>query len=152
MSPLSVTDSFSFGLGLCGIGRAIAPSTGFWYLKINHVASQTGGDQTPVEEGDRVLWWLDSDFTDLPPAELELKAPLKTRPGQRTVRVFEYADDGTKTPAQGATVNRADKPTNALGRTRVELRRGRTTLQATREGAIPSNKVRTCAGTKKQCG
>ncbi|MFN8150103.1 MAG: hypothetical protein U0R24_03110 [Solirubrobacterales bacterium] len=28
IKPLSITDAFSFGLGLCGIGKTVAPSTG----------------------------------------------------------------------------------------------------------------------------
>ncbi len=150
LRPLSVTDAFDFGLGLCGIGKAVAPSTGFWYLKVNHVASQAGGDQTTVARGDDVLWWLDADFTDAPPAELELKVPARKR-GEVTVRVFEYADDGTRTPAEGAEVTAASNPTDAAGRTTVELGKGKTKLQAVREAAIPSPKVTACVGSRKKC-
>src|SRR3954469_10684732 len=83
VNPLSVTDSFDFGLGICGFGKAIAPSSGFWYLKVNHVASQVGGDQAKISAGDDVLWYLDSDFSDAPPGELFLDAPSRAKPGTK---------------------------------------------------------------------
>ena len=149
--PLSVTNAFDFGLGLCGIGKAVAPATGFWYLKVNHVASQAGGDQTTVAKGDNVLWWLDSDFSDPPPAELELKVPKARQPGEVTVKVFEYSDDGTKTRAEGADVRGASDPTDAAGKTTLELGKGKTKVQAIREGAIPSNIVTACVGSRQKC-
>ncbi|HWN81264.1 MAG TPA: hypothetical protein VNM87_04155, partial [Candidatus Udaeobacter sp.] len=51
ISPLGVTDAFDFGLGICRIGRAIAPATGYWYLKVDHAASFSGADQTKVRRG-----------------------------------------------------------------------------------------------------
>ena len=44
VKPISISDSFDFGLAICGIGEAVSSQQGFFYLKQNHVASQTGGD------------------------------------------------------------------------------------------------------------
>ncbi len=108
VDPLSVTDAFDFGLGLCGIGRSIAPSTGYWYLKVNHAASFTGADQTTVGKGDEILWFLIEDFNDPTPVELVLKAPVSAEPGDQVgVKVLSYADDGTKSAAAGVAVSGA---------------------------------------------
>src|SRR5204863_6843531 len=37
LRPLSITDQFSFGLAVCGIGGHEAHGNSFWYLKRNHV-------------------------------------------------------------------------------------------------------------------
>lgn len=151
LNPVLVTDAFDFGLGVCGFGEAVAPSTGFWYLKINHVASQVGGDQATVRRSDEVLWFLIEDFNQPVPAELELVAPVRTTEETVEVRVFEYADDGTRSPAAGANVTGALQPTDAEGRTTVPLATAGpledpsfAALQATREGAIPSNGATVC--------
>src|SRR3954453_9006805 len=34
--PVSLTDAFSFGLAVCGIGKAVSDEAGFWYVKENH--------------------------------------------------------------------------------------------------------------------
>src|SRR5919108_4032271 len=54
---LSVTDQFSFGLGVCGIGGFSfhQGDSAFWYLKVNHVGAQVGGDQYILRAGDQVL-------------------------------------------------------------------------------------------------
>ena len=154
LRPVLVTDHFDFGLGVCGFGDAVAPMTGFWYLKIDHVAAQVGGDQAAVRKADEVLWYLIEDFNDPVPVELELKAPARTGEESVRVRVFEYADDGTRTPAEGASVTGAEAPTDAEGRTTVELagpdahEPAYHALRATREGAIPSNEATVCAASK----
>ncbi len=144
--PVSVTDAFSFGLGICGFGKAVAPSDGFWYLKYNHSASQVGGDQVPLLAGDEVLWYLDSDFSDAPPGELVLSGPARARPGTKfKVKVVSYADDGTRTPAEGATVTTASEPTDARGKTTIRIpNSGDRVFQATRPGDIPSNELTIC--------
>jgi hypothetical protein len=61
------------------------------------------------------------------------------------VQVFEYAADGTRTPAAGVTVTGANQPTDASGATTVNgLTTARPTLTASRAGAIP-DAVRVCA-------
>lgn len=142
VEPLSVTDAFDFGLGLCGIGGEVAPSSGFWYLKINHVGAQVGGDQARLRSGDEVLWYLIPDFNDPIPPELELEVPSRAERGggDPTARVWEYADDGSREPARGATVSGASKPTNGAGKTKVDQlpEGGLFDLKADREDSIPS--------------
>src|ERR1700754_1440725 len=36
LRPLSISDSFDFGLALCGVGSSVAKGKSSWYLKINH--------------------------------------------------------------------------------------------------------------------
>jgi hypothetical protein len=142
LRPLSVTDQFSFGLGVCGIGGREAGGSSFWYLKHNHAGAQVGGDQLKVNTGDLVLWYLAPEFP--PPPELELVAPALARPGEPfQVTAFAYDDEGTRTPAAGATVPGADSPTDAGGvATITPAGEGILTLQATRGTDIPSNVVR----------
>ena len=143
LRPLSITDAFDFGLGICGFGNAIAPQTGYWYLKQNHVGSLTGGDQTQLGNKDDVLWYLISDYNEPTPAELELKAPVSVKRGEKIkAKVFEYADDGTRTPAEGAKVG--DATTSASGVAMVSAAGANTRLVARRDGAIPSRALEVC--------
>ena len=145
LKPLSITDSFDFGLGVCGFGEAIAPSTGYWYLKQNHVGSMTGGDQTKVKTGDDILWYLIEDYNLPTPSELEIKAPFAAERGKTVpVKVFEYADDGTKTPAAGATIKGTGVVTGADGTAQVPVTANLTSLEAVRAGAIPSRALDVC--------
>lgn len=146
LRPVSVTDAFSFGLGICGFGDAVASGDGFWYLKYNHSAAQVGGDQVSLLAGDQVLWWLDPDFRDPPPNELVLNGPARARPGTKfKVKVIAFADNGTRIPAVGADVTHAAAPTDASGRTTVRIpNEGHRVFQATRAGDIPSNELTIC--------
>lgn len=145
LKPLSISDAFDFGIALCGIGGYEATQQGYWYLKVNHAASQFGGDQTRVHRGDDILWYLIKNFNDPTPSELELRAPARVAPGQPfTARVLEYADDGTKSPAEGAKVTGAIAPADADGRVTV-AGAGLLELEATKAGAIPSNEEVVCA-------
>jgi hypothetical protein len=151
LKPVSVTDAFDFGLGVCGIGEAIAPQTGFWYLKQDHAASLSGGDQTKVKRFDEVVWYLDPDFADAPSAELELRGPTRVQFGEPfQVTVFEYSNDGTRGPAAGVSVTGATQPTGADGTTQATIPEGDVEtgeLTATRSGAI-SDSARICAGSQ----
>lgn len=152
LKPLSVSDSFDFGLALCGIGKAISPDTGFWYLKQNHKASMTGGDQTLIKKGDDILWYLIEDFNDPVPDELVLRAPSKVKSGEEiTVNVVSYANDGKKTPADGAKVTGADEPTDAKGQTTITADEDLLGLTATRDGSIPSNTDVVCTLGATKC-
>jgi Ca2+-binding RTX toxin-like protein len=149
--PISVSDSFDFGLAVCGFGGYEADDKASWYLKHNHAASQVGGDQLRLENGDDVLWYFDPDFNDAPSAELVLRVPARAEPGTPFgVRVVEYADDGAKRPAEGAQVTGAEQPTNSEGRTTVTLDESkRASVQATRAGAIPSAAVPVCVDPER---
>jgi hypothetical protein len=152
LRPLSVTDAFDFGLGVCGIGGFQAQGAASWYLKHNHAGAQVGGDQLQVRKGDDVLWYLAPSFPY--PPELALEASGRADPGaQVTVEVSQYGDDGTQTPAAGATVSggNADVTTDAQGRATVAVGSGNTTLRATRGANIPSNEARVCVGTSSEC-
>jgi hypothetical protein len=141
LRPVSITDQFSFGLGLCGIGGYVAGGDKFWYLKHNHAGAQIGGDQLAVKRGDDVLWYLSPGFP--PPDELELVAPGLAKPGDAVpVSVFSYDDAGERKPAAGAIVTGAEQPTDANGATTVIAgAEGTFPLRATRGVDIPSNIV-----------
>lgn len=150
--PLSISDHFDFGLALCGIGRAESPQTGFWYLKRNHVGSQVGGDQTPIQPGDDVLWYLIDDYRDPTPDELALSAPPTARAGgEIAVKVVSYDDGGKRRPAAGVAVTGADRPTDARGRTTVPADGPMIRLTATRAGSIPSNTQLVCTKGPRGC-
>jgi hypothetical protein len=153
IDPLSVTDAFDFGLGLCGIGNSVAPSTGYWYLKVNHAASFSGADQTTVGKGDEILWYLIADFNDPAPDELVLKAPTSADLGEQvSVKVLSYTDDGTKSPAAGVTVSGAPAGiTDADGKTTLVPGDGVTRLRVARTGSIPSNTVALCTDKASKC-
>ena len=145
LRPLSLTDAFEFGLGVCGIGGFQAQGAASWYLKQNHAGAQVGGDQLALKKGDQVLWYLAPGFPY--PSELALEGPNSASPGaQVEVEVVEYADDGTQTPAAGATVSGGSSPatTDAQGRASVALGSDEATLRATSGAAIPSNEVTVC--------
>jgi hypothetical protein len=148
LRPLSVTDAFSFGLGVCGIGGFESSGDSFWYLKVDHFGSQTGGDQTPVGHGDTILWYLSPGFP--PPRELFLRAPARAEVGvPYRVTVLSYGDGGGAAPAAGATVTDAALPTDADGHTMVtSAPAGSHTLQATRGSTIPSNRLEVCVAAQ----
>jgi hypothetical protein len=144
LRPLSITDQFSFGLGICGIGGSAfnQGDSAFWYLKVNHVGAQVGGDQLPIKANDEVLWYLSPGFP--PPSELQLVAPPVAQSGKPfTVRVSAFSDSGQKSPVAGALVTGAQSPTGADGTTAVTLTQG-VALQALHGADIPSNKEIVC--------
>ena len=144
LRPLSITDQFSFGLGICGIGGSTfnQGDSAFWYLKVNHVGAQVGGDQLPIKANDEVLWYLSPGFP--PPSELQLVAPPVAQSGKPfTVRVSAFSDSGQKSPVAGALVTGAQSPTGADGTTAVTLTQG-VALQALHGADIPSNKEIVC--------
>ena len=153
LRPLLVTDEFSFGLGVCGIGGARGTANRFWSVRVNRRALQVGGDQVRLQPGGRVLWALipnpvcepDPPFScDPGPPELELRAPARARRGEQfAVRVLQWSDTGQRSVAPGVTVNGAAAPTDANGMTLVSLARTRK-LVARRSDAIASAPVGVC--------
>jgi hypothetical protein len=145
LRPLSITDQFSFGLALCGIGDKVASGEEFWYLKRDHTGAQVGGDQLKVHNGDEILWYLAPKY----PVgdELALKAPERAQPDEPvTVKVIAYDESGQRQPDKGAKVGFGADPTNADGETEVTFpSTGHPHLQA-RDGnnAIPSNVEEVC--------
>jgi hypothetical protein len=138
LKPLLLTDSFDFGLGICGVGGSSASSKLSWYLKVNHKNPELGGEMVKLKAGDEVLWALEPYPY---PSELSLVAPSEATAGAPfEVRVFSYDDKGKRKPAAGAKVTGGQAPTNAEGRTTVVLS-DPTVLVATHGKDIPSNQV-----------
>ena len=153
LDPLSVTDEFGFGLGLCGIGKVHADDSNFWSVTVNHQAAQVGGDQLALNDGDDVLW----NLTGFPPdPELELQAAPGTAPGtlEVTVRRWVCSTDFPppdpvceSEPVEGAAVTGGDAAvaTGPAGEAEVPLgSEGKFKLQATLADHLDSNLVRVC--------
>jgi len=80
LRPLAISDKFSFGLLVCGIGRSVASDTAFWLYKVNHVAPEVGADQRKVRAGDQVLWYFSNTGTGSNTGdELVLDAPVRVK-------------------------------------------------------------------------
>jgi hypothetical protein len=146
LSPLLISDSFDFGLALCGVGSSIAKGKASWYLKINHKSLQVAGDAAIIKPGDEVLWDLAPSFPY--PDELVLEGPSKAKAGVPfAVRVFSYDEKGKSKPAAGVKVSGAGEPTGADGRTMVTLTKP-ARLIARAAGDIPSAREPICIGAK----
>jgi hypothetical protein len=150
LRPLLISDSFDFGLALCGVGSSVAKGSSSWYLKINHKALAVSGDVARVKPGDEVLYSLVK--TEAPdyayPDELVLTPPTSTKAGATfTVRVWAYDGKGKRTPQAGAKVTGAAEPTGADGRTTVTLSKP-ARLSARAAGEIPSAREAVCVGGK----
>lgn len=146
LRPLLVTDAFSFGLGLCGVGGNVPSGEGFWLLKVNRESSEAGGDAVKLRRGDEVLWYLTESFPA--PDELWLRAPKRVRAGKPfPVRAFAYDEKGKRKPAAGVRVRGAKRRTNRSGRTVLTLRRP-ARLIARHRDHIPSNRAPVCVGGK----
>lgn len=152
LRPLLITDHFSFGLGLCGVGGNVpkSESEGSWYLTVNHKNPQVSGSKVKLRPGDEVLWYLASAYPY--PEELALSAPTAAKAGEPfSVRVFSYNEKGKRKPAAGVTISGAAGPTNSSGRATVTL--DKPTLLVARRGAdIPSNRVAVCVGGRCPSG
>lgn len=146
LRPLLISDSFDFGLALCGVGSSVAKGKASWYLKINHKAQQVSGDAAKIKPGDEVLWTLAPSFPY--PDELVLSAPNSVKARMSfTVRVMAYDEKGKATPQAGAKVTGAAEPTGADGRTTVALKKPARLIARTGE-EIPSAREPVCVGGK----
>jgi hypothetical protein len=146
LRPLLISDSFDFGLALCGVGSSVAKGKASWYLKVNHVGQQVSGDAAKIQPGDEVLWTLAPSFPY--PDELALTAPNSVKAGATfTVRVWAYDEKGKRTPQAGAKVTGAAAPTGADGRTEVTLSKPAKLIARTAE-EIPSAREPVCVGGK----
>jgi hypothetical protein len=150
LRPLLISDSFDFGLALCGVGKSIAKGSSSWYLKVNHKSLSVGGDVAKIHAGDEVLYALAT--TEAPdykyPEELVLTGPNTAKAGMPfTVRVFSYDEKGKSKPQTGVKVTGASAPTGADGRATVTLSKP-AKLIATATGEIPSARQPVCLGGK----
>jgi hypothetical protein len=152
LRPLLISDSFDFGLALCGIGKSVAKgSSSSWYLKVNHKSLPVSGDAAVIKPGDEVLWALAK--TEAPdykyPDELVLTGPNGTTKAgvPFPVRVLSYDEKGKSKPQAGVKVTGASGPTGADGRTMVTLTKP-AKLIATAAGEIPSAREPVCVDGK----
>lgn len=144
LRPLLISDSFDFGLALCGVGSTVAKGNASWYLKINHKAPAVSGDTAAIHQGDEVLWDLAPSYPY--PDELVLFAPAQVTAGLPfTVSAFAYDEQGKRKPAAGVSVTGATAVTGKDGKTTVVVA-GPTLLTASKSGAIPSAKLGVCTG------
>ena len=58
LKPLLISDSFDFGLALCGVGSSVAKGSKSWYVKVNHKGLSVGADAAKIKAGDEVLFAL----------------------------------------------------------------------------------------------
>ena len=150
LQPLLVTDAFDFGLGICGVGGSTVHGQASWYLKVNHKASQVGGDATKLHPGDEVLWDLAPSYPY--PEELVLSAPQQATAGVPfAVHVYAYNEQGQRKPMKGATVTGATGPTDASGKVMVTLSEP-TLISAATGDAIPSAQEPVCLAGKCPAG
>ncbi|HXF30792.1 MAG TPA: hypothetical protein VN522_04650 [Solirubrobacterales bacterium] len=142
LAPLSITDHFSFGLGLCGIGKSKAKGEASWYVKINHRGTTTGAEKAKIKAGDEVLFDLAPGYPY--PDELVVAAPEEATAGVPfTVHVYAYDEKGKRKPVQGAAVTGAIGPTDEQGKVSVTLTKPTALLAGLGED-IPSAAVPVC--------
>ncbi|MBS1862655.1 MAG: hypothetical protein JSS68_13180 [Actinobacteria bacterium] len=150
LSPLSISDHFSFGLAVCGVGKAVAKGKASWYLKINHKGAAVSGNKAKIKPGDEVLWDLAPGYPY--PEELVLFAPQEATAGVPfAVHVYAYNEKGKRKPVRGAAVTGAIGPTDAQGKVMITLNEP-TKLVAGLGNAIPSAAVPVCLAGKCPAG
>ena len=130
VAPLSLTDQFGFGLGICGVGGVQASmGESFWYFKVNHSEATVGADQLEIKPGDEVLFYLAPDaFPNPNPAELELVAPARAAAGTPVLGLGARAR--VRDPVESAVRDRVHQRPGLRGhdqrrRQRRDHRRGR---------------------------
>jgi hypothetical protein len=152
LAPLSISDHYSFGLVVCGVGRSVAKSGGkaSWYLKVDHKGATLSGNKVKIKAGDEVLWDLAPSYPY--PEELVLSAPAQATAGVPfAVHVYAYDEKGRHKPVEGATVTGATGPTDARGKVMVTLSEP-TELSAALGKDIPSAQVPVCLGGQCPAG
>lgn len=151
LAPLSLTDDFSFGLGLCGVGKSVVKGKkASWYLKINHKGATVGGEKAKIKAGDEVLWDLAPSYPY--PEELVVSAPQQAAAGVPfAVHVYAYNEKGRRRPVQGAAVTGAIGPTDKSGKVMITLTEP-TALIAGLGDDIPSAAVPVCLGSQCPVG
>jgi hypothetical protein len=142
LSPLSITDHFSFGLGVCGIGKSKVKGESSWYVKVNHKGTTVSASKAKIKAGDEVLFDLAPSYPY--PDELVVAAPEEaTARVPFTVTVYAYNEKGQRKPVQGAAVTGAIGPTDKQGKVSVTLTKPTALLAGLGED-IPSAPVPVC--------
>jgi hypothetical protein len=150
LSPLSISDHFSFGAAVCGVGSSIAKGQASWYLKINHKGASVSGDKAKIKGGDEVLWDLAPGYPY--PEELVVSAPTQASAGVPfAVHVYAYDEKGARKAVKGAAVTGATGPTDSSGKVMITLTEP-TSLVAGLGKDIPSAAVPVCLGTQCPAG
>jgi hypothetical protein len=150
LSPLSISDHFSFGLAVCGVGKAVAKGKSSWYLKINHKGAAVSGNKAKIKAGDEVLWDLAPGYPY--PEELVVVAPEEATAGVPfAIHVYAYNEKGKRKPVQGAAVTGAIGPTDSSGKVMITLSEP-TKLVAGLGNDIPSAAVPVCLAGKCPAG
>jgi hypothetical protein len=150
LAPLSISDHFSFGLALCGVGKSVAKGKSSWYLKINHKGAAVSGNKAKIKAGDEVLWDLAPSYPY--PEELVVSAPQQASAGVPfAVHVYAYNEKGKKRPVQGAAVTGAIGPTDKSGKVMITLTEP-TSLIAGLGEDIPSAAAPVCLGSQCPVG
>jgi hypothetical protein len=124
LNPLLISDSFEFGLALCGVGTSVARNEASWYVKVNHKELSVSADAAKIKAGDEVLFALakSDPKTFAYPDELALIGPSSVQAGKAfTVRAFAYDGKGKRTPAEGVKVSGASGLTGPDGKASVTL-------------------------------
>jgi hypothetical protein len=148
--PLRVSDKFSFGLFVCGIGAFTGDANAFWLYKVDHVSPEVGAEQFALKGGEQVLWYFSDTARNVNTGdelELVLVAPVRARRREGfNVTVYAYDSAGKRTPAANARVFGASaQPTDASGKTTiVPTGEGGLRLRAVRGPDVPSAPVRVC--------
>lgn len=154
LRPLRVSDKFSFGLLVCGVGDFPATDSAFWLYKVDRVAPEVGGDAFKLAGGEQVLWYLQDSVNDRNTGdELAVEAPVRARPGPVEVTVSSYSFNGARKPAGGARVyfGKRSVVADAAGKATMTLDDS-TFVRAGRGGDIPSAAVSVCvAGALRRC-
>jgi len=150
LAPLTITDHFSFGLGLCGIGQSKAKGEASWYVKVNHKGTTASANKTKIKAGDEVLFDLAPSYPY--PEELVVAAPEEATAGVPfTVHVYAYNEKGKHRPVQGAAVTGAIGPTDKNGKVMITLTEP-TALIAGLGDDIPSAAAPVCLGSQCPVG
>jgi hypothetical protein len=152
LDPLLVSDQFSFGLIVCGVGGDNASgSSSFWLYKVNHVSPEVGGDAFTVKPDDDVLWFF-SDGTHNTGDELALTAPRSALRGSQfpvVVSAYDFAGVVHQVAGAHVTGGAQDVVTDAEGTAQVTVNRsGTTKLRATLDPNVPSAPTNVCVSDR----
>lgn len=149
LRPLRITDKFSFGLLVCGVGSFSAGDSAFWLYRVNHVEPPIGAQAFKLKGGEQVLFYLqDVSAKRNTGEELVLDAPARARPGEVEVTVSAYSFNGARKPAARARVFASNSSAIADGHGRARISVSESGyLRAGRGRDIPSAPVRICVAT-----
>jgi hypothetical protein len=153
LRPLGISDKFSFGLTVCGIGKYFGfGSTSFWLFKVDHKAATIGADQYQLKAGDSVLWYFEDTAKKVNTGdELALQVPAHAVAGKPfKVTVWAYDANGKRKVVQGAKVAGAGSvKTDSGGHATIKVTKARTVkLRATHGPDIASATLAVKVGSK----